>query len=99
MLEIVFVLSVLGNGWQWLVTQEQAEQIETLQTVNKENADITSDISTSLEECSGQLVSWRHKESDWKIERESSQQRLNELSRDVDSIYWGDCRSPVDLEL
>lgn len=98
MLEIVFLFSVLGNGWQWLVTHEQAEQIDTLQMVNKENADITSDISANLEKCSGQLVNWRHKESAWKIERETSQQRLNELSSDVDSIDWGDCRSPVDLE-
>ena len=98
MIEFIFVLSIAGNTWQWIVNERQAERIEHIKQVNKDNAITVNNFKASLTKCTDRIANWERKESDWEIERATSEQGINELASDVDSVNWGDCRSPVDLE-
>jgi iron uptake system EfeUOB component EfeO/EfeM len=99
MIELLFVISLLGNGWQYLENQDKAETIQTIKKVNSDNAHIVSDISANLKECSTKLANWNSKESNWESQRKLDQQRIKELSDTVAISNWDGCRSPVDLEL
>lgn len=91
MIEFLFVLSVAGNTWQWLVNDE-------IKRVNKENAAITRDFESSLTKCSGKLADWQHKESQWEKQRATTERELDKLTAVINADNWGDCRLPVNVD-
>lgn len=98
MIELLIVLLVGGNAYQYIENDHLKTEISELQEANQANANTIDNFSASLEECSDIVTRWRGKESEWQAQRESSRERLIELERIIDSSDWGQCRIPSDLE-
>tara|TARA_R110000851_G_scaffold129651_1_gene262754 strand:+ start:34798 stop:35085 length:288 start_codon:yes stop_codon:yes gene_type:complete len=92
MIELLLVVSVLGNAWQYVVNDD-------LKEVNVSNVAAVKDFSVSLGECSDRLVKWKRREQEWQQQEIKTEVQLNELESSVSDGDWGDCRVPVDLEL
>jgi len=97
-IELLIVLLISGNAYQYIENSNLENELATVKEANKTNANTIGNFSASLKGCSDKLSNWSNKESAWEVERESSAERLQELERAIDSSDWGDCRIPDNLE-
>ena len=99
MIEIILIISVLGNAWQYVTNDDLSEKIKQVKSVNASNSKAVSEFSVSLDQCSERIAKWKRKESDWKIQSEKTEVKLDELETNINASNWGDCRVPVDMEI
>ena len=99
MIEIILIISVLGNAWQYVTNDDLSEKIKQVQSVNASNSKAVSEFSVSLDQCSERIAKWKRKESEWQIQSEQTEVKLDELETSINASDWGDCRVPSDMEI
>jgi TolA-binding protein len=99
MIEIILIISVLGNAWQYVTNDDLSEKIKQVQSINASNSKAVSEFSQSLDQCSERIAKWKRKEFDWKIQSEQTEVKLDELETSINANDWGDCRVPIDMEI
>ena len=99
MIEIILIISVLGNAWQYVTNDDLSEKIKQVQSVNASNSKAVSEFSESLDQCSERIAKWKRKESEWQIQSEQTEVKLDELETSINANDWGDCRVLVDMEI
>tara|TARA_R110002153_G_scaffold80549_1_gene204642 strand:+ start:189 stop:488 length:300 start_codon:yes stop_codon:yes gene_type:complete len=99
MIEIILIISALGNAWQYVANDDLSEKIKQVQSINASNSKAVSEFSESLDQCSKRIEKWKRKESQWRIQSEKTEVKLDELETNINASDWGDCRVPVDMEI
>jgi TolA-binding protein len=99
MIEIILGISMLFNALQYVANDDLSEKINQVQSVNASNSKAVSEFSQSLDQCSERIAKWKRKESEWQIQSEKTEVKLDELETNINDSDWGDCRVPVDMEI